>query len=70
MLSGEDGGELPRHHDRDVLGDRSVIEVMTGRKPVSTTNLAVWAAVKLKDVRRFLTTTERVERHCACLFVS
>ena len=58
------------HRDRDVLGTRSAIEVMTGRKPASTTNLAVWAGVKLKEARRFLTTTERVERHCARLFVS
>lgn len=58
------------HRERGVLGDRSAIEVMTGRKPVSTTNLAVWAGVQLKDARKFETKSSLVERHCARLGVA
>ena len=55
------------HRERPVLGDRSALEVMTGSKPASTTNLAVWAGVKIKDAREFVARRDRVEQHCARL---
>ena len=55
------------HRIREVLGHRSALEVLTGRKPASTTTLAVWAGVKMNDMRKFVTSVEVVERHCARL---
>ena len=52
---------------RKVLGDRNALEVMTGRNPASTVNLALWADVKIKDSLKIKTTTELVERHCVGL---
>ena len=49
---------LVNYHDKVVLGGRSTLEVMTGQKPLSTVNLAIWAGVILKDARKFVTKRE------------
>ena len=58
------------HRERGVLGDRSALEVMTGRKPASTTYLAVWAGVKIKEARKFVSKRTLLEQHCARLEVA
>ena len=58
------------HRERGVLGNRSAIEAMTGQKPTSTTKLAVWSGVKMKNARGLVTTWARVEQHCARLEIS
>ncbi|MAA69217.1 MAG: hypothetical protein CL915_10755 [Deltaproteobacteria bacterium] len=58
------------NRERDVLGKRSAIEVMTGQPPTTTVNLALWAGAKLKDARKFEAKTALVEKHCARLEVS
>ena len=55
---------------RDVLAGRSALEVMNGQKTANPVNLAVWAGVRMKNARKFSTTTTRVEQHCACLEIS
>ena len=61
---------VTNHRYRVVLGGRSAIEVMTGRKPVSPVTLAVWSGVKMKTAKKFVGKSELVERHCAKLELS
>ena len=53
-----------------MLGNSSVIEVMTGQRPTSTTNLAVRSDVKIKNDREFVSRRERVKQHCDRLELS
>ena len=43
---------------------------MTGHKPVSTTVLAVWSGVKIKQARKFVAKRTLVESYCAKLEVA
>ena len=40
---------------------------MTGRKPTTTANLALWSGVKLKDSKKLQMPVAMIERHCARL---
>ena len=40
--------------DRDTLGGRSAIEVMTGNKPSSPVKLTVWSGVKMKTAKKMV----------------
>ena len=52
------------HREREVLGRRTPIEVMTGRKPIQPTKLVVWDGVLLKDATGLAVEWDRVARHC------
>ena len=55
------------HRVREVLGDRSALEVMTGRKPTTTAKLAMWTGVKIKDARQITAKMTVLNRYCARL---
>ena len=56
------------YRDREVLGGRCPIEVMTGRKPKNALDLVMWDGVLLKDAKKGnVVEWERVEKHCGKL---
>ena len=52
------------HRKRTVLGGRSAIEVMTGRKPNNAVRMALWQGVRLKDARRGDIDMKLVDKYC------
>ena len=55
------------HRLRDVLGGRSAIEVLTGRKPDQAPSIVLWSGERLKTARRGQTPTTIVEEYCSAL---
>ena len=47
---------------RAVLGGRTPVEVMTGRKPKSMVDLVLWCGKKLKDATNITTQLELVQK--------
>ena len=53
-----------------MLGDKSAIEVLTGRQPDNAVKCAVWAGTRLKNARRGDISLELVTKHCERLEAS
>ena len=53
------------HMHRAVLGGRTPLEVMTGRKPKSAVDIVLWCGKYLKDATNIKASLELVQRHCA-----
>ena len=49
---------------RAVLGGRSPLEVMTGRKVKSPVELVLWCGTKLKDATKITAPLDMVQKHC------
>ena len=52
------------HRPRKCLGDRSPIEVMTGRAPDMALDLVLWTGHNLKDATKIEVGVEQVDKHC------
>ena len=52
------------HINRPVLGGRTPLEVMTGRKPRSAVELVLWCGKYLKDATSITADLDMVKRHC------
>ena len=52
------------HMNRPVLGGRTPLEVMTGRKPKSAVDLVLWCGKYLKDATSITANLDMVKRHC------
>ena len=52
------------HRKRTVLGGRSALEVMTGRKPDNAVRMALWTGVRLKDAQRGDIDMAVVDKYC------
>ena len=52
------------HRPRKSLGNRSPIEVMTGRAPDQALDLVLWTGVKLEDATAVEAGIEQVDKHC------
>ena len=55
------------HRPRVVLGGRSAIEVMTGRKPDSAVKLAAWSGIRMKDAIEGTVEVAAIEKYCEAL---
>ena len=55
------------HINRPVLGGRTPLEVMTGRKPRSAVDLVLWSGKYLKDATSITAELDMVKKHCADL---
>ena len=52
------------HRQRTVLGGKSAIEVLTGRKPDNAVKFATWTGTRIKDAQRGDISFELVAKHC------
>ena len=52
------------HRPRKALGNRSPIEVMTGRAPDQALDLVLWTGVKLEDATAVEAGIEQVDKYC------
>lgn len=52
------------HRPRKLLGDRTPIEVMTGRAPDQALDLVLWTGVKLEDATAVEAGIEQVDKYC------
>ena len=51
------------HRRRAILGDRSAVEIMTGRQPHTSVDLAVWSGPDLKNTKEMCLPTERADTY-------
>ena len=52
------------HINRPVLGGRTPLEVMTGRKPRSAVDIVLWCGKYLKDATNITANLDMVKKHC------
>ena len=52
------------HMNRAVLGGRTPLEVMTGRKPKSAVDIVLWCGKYLKDATNITALLDMVKKHC------
>ena len=53
------------HRRRELLGDRSSVEIITGRVPLTPTDLVIWSVTKLKDTKKLQLSAERATKYVA-----
>ena len=52
------------HRRRDILANRSAVEIVTGREPRTAADLTLYSGTKLKDAVELTLPHERVAKYC------
>ena len=58
------------HRRRDILGNRSAVEIITGRQPRTAADLTVYSGVLMRDAEEHTLPTDRVDEYCRRLHES
>ena len=58
------------HRRRDILGDRSAVEIVTGRQPRTAADLTLYSGAKLSEAEELTLPQERVDEYCQQLHES